>query len=138
MRCVLCSKACASRQLFLRISIFKANFFSILCRYYPDKSSTKQGEWEKMNLTLTWTTPPFSAQKDIPLLDLEVFQEENAFAKAHLVVDVRTSLPPTGTEGTIQGNDKEIFFQGRLVGTPLHIKGDVAKIELIACPSDFK
>lgn len=91
-----------------------------------------------MNITLTWTTPPFSDQKEIPLLDLEIFQEENAFAKAHLIVDVRTSLPPTGTEGIIQGNGKELFFKGHLVGTPVHMKGDVAKIELIARPSDFK
>lgn len=91
-----------------------------------------------MQLTLTWITPPFSDKKDIPLLDLEIFQEEDSFAKAHLVIDVRTSLPPTGTEGIIRGNDKELFLKGHLVGTPIYIKGDVAKIELIAYPSDFK
>ena len=87
-----------------------------------------------MTLHLKWIGSPFSQEPDLPILDLDITQEENEFAKAHLVIDVKSSLPPTGTEGLIEENNKELLFKGKLIGTPVKMKGNLAHINLIALP----
>ncbi len=90
-----------------------------------------------MNIYLTWSSAFLSKKDNISIFDLEISQEENSFAKAHLIIDALSSLPHPGTEGAIRGEDNEIFFQGSLVGTPIKMEGNFAEIELIARPYDF-
>jgi len=90
-----------------------------------------------MNIYLTWTPHELSNTENIFIFDLEISQEENCFARARLVVDVLALLPASGTEAVIHGEDKEIFFTGSLVGAPVKVEGDLAKIELLAKPMDF-
>lgn len=77
----------------------------------------------------------FNDRVNIPIFEVEISQEEDCFAKAHLVIEAGLRLPPSGTEGIIQG--ETLYFKGVLLGIPIKIEGYFAKIELIACPPDF-
>jgi hypothetical protein len=77
----------------------------------------------------------FDKYKNIPIFDLEIFQEEDCLAKAKLVIEAGVPLPPAGTEGRIQGDT--LLFKGVLVGVPTKMSGYFANIELIARPLDF-
>lgn len=90
-----------------------------------------------MHIYLEWAHHFISNQDNIPIFDLEISQKENCFAKARLVIEATVSLPPTGTEAVIRGENTEIFFKGLLVGTPVKIERDLAEMELIARPLDF-
>jgi len=90
-----------------------------------------------MNIYLKWAPYHLSDENNLSIFDLEISQKENHFAKARLVINTIDSLPPTGTEAVIQGEDEEVFFKGFLVGIPINFVGDVAEIELIAKPIDF-
>ncbi len=90
-----------------------------------------------MNIYLHWPTFYIYKKESLSIFNLEITQEENYFAIAHLIIDGYSSLPPTGTEGLIQGDNEEIFFKGELVGAPLKIEGCLREVELIAKPFDF-
>ncbi len=91
-----------------------------------------------MNIYLKWNSFFFNKKENIPIFDLEISQEEDHFARAKLNIKAGILLPPTGTEGTIQGEGEKIFFRGALVGAPLKIEGPFAEIQLIAKPPDFQ
>jgi len=90
-----------------------------------------------MNIYLKWKENPSFNKEEIPIFDLEISQEEDHFAKARLVVDALTTLPPAGTEGILQTESQEVLFRGCLIGVPLKLEGQVAEIELVAKPFDF-
>lgn len=90
-----------------------------------------------MNIYLKWKSSFEFLNKDIPIFDLEISQEENDFAKARLVIDASMKLPSTGTEGILYEGEKKSIFKGSLVGIPIKTSGDFAEIELIAKPNNF-
>jgi len=90
-----------------------------------------------MNIYLTWTGAEKLNQENPFIFNLEIYQEENSFATAHLLLDIATPLPPTGTEGFIMEGDNEVLFKGLLIGNPVNIKEDFAEIKLISRPLDF-
>ena len=90
-----------------------------------------------MNIYLKWAPYQLSDENNLVIFDLNISQKENYFSKARLVINAVNSLPPTGTEAIIQGEDNEIFFKGFLVGVPIKVEGEFAEIELIARPFDF-
>ena len=77
----------------------------------------------------------FKNRVNIHIFEMEISQEEDCFAKVRLVIEAGAPLPPSGTEGLIQG--EELYFKGVLNGTPVKIEGYFAEIELIACPPDL-
>ena len=90
-----------------------------------------------MNIYLIWPSVFLTENDNISIFALDISQDENSFAQARLVIDALSSLPSTGTEGIIRGEDGDIFFKGLLVGNPTKMDGDFAEVELIARPSDF-
>lgn len=90
-----------------------------------------------MNIYLKWNSLFISKNKEFSIFDLEIFQEENNFATARLVVKAVASLPPPGTEGILYEENGETFFKGLLIGAPTKTENDFAEIELIAKPIDF-
>ncbi|MBY0292993.1 MAG: hypothetical protein K2W92_06890 [Alphaproteobacteria bacterium] len=90
-----------------------------------------------MNIYLHWPKFYIYKKKSLSIFNLEIIQEENYFATARLMIDGYSPLPPTGTEGLIQGDNEDIFFKGELVGAPIRIEGSFREVELIAKPFDF-
>lgn len=90
-----------------------------------------------MNISLKWSGDYLSSILPLPLFNLEIFQEENNFAKARLVIDAIAALPPTGTEGIIVLENNDILFKGLLVGSLVNVDGAFGEIELIGKPIDF-
>jgi hypothetical protein len=90
-----------------------------------------------MMIYLKWTTDKVFNKEMISIFDLEISQKESFFARARLVVDALTALPPTGTKGLIQQEDDEVLFKGFLIGHPVKMEGPTATIELISKPADF-
>lgn len=90
-----------------------------------------------MNIYLKWNESRQFDDTNISLFNLEIFQEENCFTKARLVIDALAPLPQAGTEGVIVQENNEILFKGLLVGSPVKIDGAFGEIELIAKPRDF-
>ena len=88
-----------------------------------------------MNIYLKWNSS--SELSPLSLFDLEIFQSEDCFAKARLVIDALASLPGAGTEGVIMQENNEILFKGLLIGSPVKIEGAFGEIELMAKPRDF-
>ncbi len=86
-----------------------------------------------MNLHLNWNA--FS--DSTALFEVEISQEEGAFAKAKLLIDALAPLPKIGTEGILYIDANEILFKGVLESTPHKIVGHFAEIVLIAKPVDF-